>query len=138
MFIGRENWSEGFGEPSETRIHFSYDHSWVEAKKPMISFSMPVREEVYQEEAQSFFGNLLPEGDFRRRVEQIFKVSSDNDFSLIKEIGGDCAGALSIGYDEGNDEETFYEAVSHGQLRCAWKEYIHTAWSGKSQPGTLL
>jgi serine/threonine-protein kinase HipA len=82
----------------------------------MISFSMPVREEVYQEEAQSFFGNLLPEGDFRRKIEQIFKVSSDNDFSLIKEIGGDCAGALSIGNHEANDEEAFYEAVSDDML----------------------
>jgi len=70
------------------QIHFSYDPSWIEDKRPMISFSMPVREGVYQEEAQSFFGNLLPEGDFRRKIEQLFKVSSDNDFSLIKEIGG--------------------------------------------------
>lgn len=97
-------------------IHFAYDPSWVAAKKPMISFSMPVREDVYHKEAQSFFGNLLPEGDFRRKIEQVFKVSSDNDFSLIKEIGGDCAGALSIGNHETDDEEAYYETVSEEML----------------------
>jgi serine/threonine-protein kinase HipA len=98
------------------QICFSYASPWVDNKKPKISLSMPVRVDSYQDEAQSFFGNLLPEGDFRRRIEQMFKISPNNDFSLLKEIGGDCAGALSIGAAAEADDEAFYEPISDEML----------------------
>ena len=69
-------------------IHFAYSQIWIRGRKAPISLSMPVSDKPFHEEAKAFFGNLLPEGDFRRRIERLFKVSSDNDFSLLAEIGG--------------------------------------------------
>lgn len=62
--------------------------------------SLPLSEEVNSVAAHNFFANLLPEGDFRRKVERQYKVSSHNDYSLIITIGGDCAGALTIAQED--------------------------------------
>lgn len=91
---------------------FTYSKDWIAQGKPAISLSMPVRKEAYQKEARTFFGNLLPEGDFRRRIEQLVRVSANNDFSLLKEIGGDCAGALNLGLQDTDDQEAFYEKLT--------------------------
>ncbi len=97
-------------------LEFAYDPNWIHSTKPPISVSMPVLEKIYTKEAQTFFGNLLPEGDFRRRIEKLFKVSADNDYSLLNEIGGDCAGALTIGREIGHDESAFYATISPTEL----------------------
>lgn len=97
-------------------ITFAYSTLWLRDKRQAISLSMPLRPEIYQREAQHFFGNLLPEGDFRRRIENLFKISADNDFSLLKAIGGDCAGALTIGTYQEPGEQAFYEPIPPEKL----------------------
>lgn len=97
-------------------LSFAYAASWISENGPPLSLSMPLRKEAYQKESRTFFGNLLPEGDFRRRIEQLVRVSTDNDFSLLKEIGGDCAGALTLGKEGNDDQEAFYEPLSAADL----------------------
>jgi len=46
--------------------------------------------------SQHFFAKLLPEGIVREQICKSLKISPDNDFQLLKAIGGDCAGALTI------------------------------------------
>ncbi len=45
--------------------------------------------------AHRFFANLLPEGGVRDRIVRDLKISN-TDFNLLRAIGGECAGALSI------------------------------------------
>lgn len=96
-------------------MQFRYADEWRQTGRP-ISISMPLSAQVYTKEAQNFFSNLLPEGDFRRKIERIYKVSEDNDFSLLARIGGDCAGALSVAYEPASDEEGWYQTLSEDAL----------------------
>ncbi len=88
-------------EPSRRdreRIGFRYDERWMAQGGFPISRSLPFeRGGVFEEggEAGRFFGNLLPEADFRRQIVRALRIS-DTDFSLLRALGGECAGALSI------------------------------------------
>lgn len=76
------------------KMQFTYEDSAAQA----ISFSMPLRQEAYEESAcQAFFGGLLPESDAARRaIGKHYGISPNNTFALLKAIGHDCAGAISF------------------------------------------
>jgi len=79
------------------RMGFRYDEDWL-ATGFAIGHVLPLRPEPFSPEAgqaHAWFANLLPEGRARERVVRSLGVS-DDDFSLLREIGGDCAGALSL------------------------------------------
>ncbi|WP_373530932.1 type II toxin-antitoxin system HipA family toxin [Vampirovibrio sp.] len=63
-----------------------------------LTLSMPVKEEPYsQEVCEAYFGGLLPEGESARlAIGKRFGINSKNTFSLLKVIGQDCAGAVSL------------------------------------------
>lgn len=75
---------------------FTYDASATQA----VSIGMPIREEPYGEhQSEAYFGGLLPESDIVRKIiGKKYGVSHNNNFSLLKVIGYDCAGAISC-YD---------------------------------------
>ena len=39
---------------------------------------------------------MLPEGEFLRSIARTFHISADNPFTVLQEIGGECAGAVSL------------------------------------------
>lgn len=70
---------------------------------PLVSVSLPVRAEPYDEErVLPFFDGLLPEGLVRERLATRFRLSPTDVFALLREFGRDCAGALSV-VPEGTD-----------------------------------
>ncbi len=78
-------------------IGFHYEKNWVE-KGFSISQQLPLNTLDYPPElntAHNFFVNLLPEADARMHIVRDLKISN-SDFELLKAIGGECAGALSI------------------------------------------
>lgn len=83
---------------SQARLSFAYAESWVEAGGAPISLSLPARSEAYgHDECAPFFEGLLPEGDFLKAISRTLHVSARNPFQLLAEIGGECAGAISVG-----------------------------------------
>ena len=83
---------------SGRRMEFRYDSEWVRGQGFAISQSMPLGPgalTVRDERARRFFANLLPEGGARERVVRHLRVP-DDDFELLRKLGGECAGALSI------------------------------------------
>ena len=83
---------------SQARLRFSYSEAWVEERGAAISLSLPVREEAYDhEDCAPYFEGLLPEGDFLKAISRTLHVSAGNPFQLLAEIGGECAGAISVG-----------------------------------------
>lgn len=83
---------------SQARLTFSYSEAWVEERCAPISLSLPVREEAYDhEDCAPFFEGLLPEGEFLKAISRTLHVSARNPFQLLAEIGGECAGAISVG-----------------------------------------
>jgi serine/threonine-protein kinase HipA len=81
------------------RMSFKYSDSWLESPDSFpVSRSLPPDADPYPpERAHSFFANLLPEGLVRQSTARRLGISEDNDFEMLKEIGGECAGALWIG-----------------------------------------
>ena len=100
------------------RFVFGYDAGWLKQKGAIpLSLSLPPREELYMDDtARSFFANLLPEAEIRKMIARQLGISGQNDFAMLREIGGECAGAVSVlpedssplekpGYRELDEEE---------------------------------
>ncbi len=82
---------------SQARLRFAYASAWVDEGSQPLSLSLPVRSEPYgHEDCAPFFEGLLPEGDFLRAIARTLHVSATNPFQLLTELGGECAGAISV------------------------------------------
>lgn len=81
----------------QARLRFAYEPAWVATDGAALSLGLPVRAEAYDDaECRPFFSGLLPEGGFLRAIARAFHVSAENPFSVLAEIGGECAGAVSL------------------------------------------
>jgi len=75
---------------------FAYEPSWLNAKRPPLSQSLPLSGDFGAGEAVAFFGGLLPEGTPRQILARQLGISAANDFGLLEALGGDTAGAVSL------------------------------------------
>ena len=73
-------------------MSFKYDDDWNGFP---LSISLPLNKIPDSLIAHRFFANLLPEGSARDRLCIRFRCP-DTDFDLLREIGSECAGAISI------------------------------------------
>lgn len=79
------------------RLRFTYDPDWLAAAEAPVSLSLPLGEEPYEDvDCRPFFSGLLPEGEFLRSIARTFHISAENPFTVLQEIGGECAGAVSL------------------------------------------
>jgi serine/threonine-protein kinase HipA len=108
-------------EDSQGRLELVYAAEWLDSAEAFaISLSLPLQPTPHPASvAHSFFANLLPEGLVRERICQRLKLSADNDVALLRAIGGDCAGALSITDQAAHPRDDHYEAIDARQL-AAW------------------
>lgn len=64
---------------------------------PAVSHAMPLQTEAHPHRAcVAVFGGLLLEGESREVLAQNLGVSAGNDFALLADVGGDCAGAITL------------------------------------------
>lgn len=77
---------------------FEYAPDWREREGTYaISQSLPLQGTHHRGRlVEAFFANLLPEGDLRVAVANALRVSENNYYGLLEQLGGDCAGALSL------------------------------------------
>jgi serine/threonine-protein kinase HipA len=80
------------------RFAFQYDRGWLQKEGAIpLSLSLPLGEQPYEDDtARPFFANLLPEAEIRKIITRRLRISEKNDFALLREIGGECAGAVSV------------------------------------------
>jgi serine/threonine-protein kinase HipA len=87
---------------TNAQLSFAYDPGYLQhpnARK--LSTSMPLQSGVFGHSiAATFFSGLLPDEGVRARLAQYLSISERNTFALLKAIGGECAGAISL-YPEG-------------------------------------
>jgi serine/threonine-protein kinase HipA len=101
------------------RFVFRYEGKWVmDPNATPLSLSLPLKTEPYTDDsARPFFANLLPEGEIRRLIAQRFGLSEKNDFALLEQIGGECAGAVSLLLPGAfPDESRSYEELSEEEF----------------------
>jgi len=83
---------------SRRQFSFEYSRKWLDSPETFqISISLPMQEGGFPHDTvKSFFSNLLPESAVRKLISKQLGISDKNDFMLLKRIGGECAGAISI------------------------------------------
>ena len=88
----------GLSLDEKRRFLFSYSKSWLKAPDAFpLSISLPLQDTVFPNHTvKSFFANLLPESAARDLIARQLGVSEKNDFVLLKLLGGECAGAITI------------------------------------------
>ena len=98
-----------------------YTDDWVNNDGFAISQTLPLTTDEFPLQSgggpQQFFANLLPEGGARMRIVRDLKIP-DTDFDLLRAIGGDCAGALSLlPTDETPATEDLYSPLGDEKLQ---------------------
>ncbi|MDF7824385.1 type II toxin-antitoxin system HipA family toxin [Pontiellaceae bacterium B12227] len=80
------------------KLSFQYAPEWLgDPIASPLSQSLPLREEAYAEqECTGYFGGLLPEDFNRDLIARNIGITSGNDYAMLKVIGGECAGAVTI------------------------------------------
>jgi serine/threonine-protein kinase HipA len=80
------------------QISFTYAESWL--NKPgatALSQSLPLRKERFsRNECRGFFGGILPEETKREIIARNLGISARNDYAMLEQIGGECAGAVTF------------------------------------------
>jgi serine/threonine-protein kinase HipA len=80
------------------QMGFEYLESWLQNQSAMpLSQSLPLRKERFtRKECAGFFGGILPEQNKREIVAKNLGISAKNDFAMLEQIGGECAGAVTF------------------------------------------
>jgi serine/threonine-protein kinase HipA len=77
---------------------FDYTEDWQ--NKPgasPLSQSLPLQKEVFKgKECRAFFAGILPEESKREIIARNLGISARNDYAMLEQIGGECAGAVTF------------------------------------------
>lgn len=88
-----------------SRYRFTYAEQALERRRAgeaVLSASLPIRREPFApSEAAPFFEGLLPEGAVRTSIAHSFRLSEEDGFGLLEQLGADCAGAVALAPDAG-------------------------------------
>lgn len=101
------------------QMTFQYSPAWLSRDTPVaLSWSLPLREAPFtQRECRGFFGGLLPEENNRKVIARILGISDKNDFAMLEQIGGECAGAISF-----FPEDEHLPADDHSAIDNSYRE----------------
>jgi serine/threonine-protein kinase HipA len=80
------------------QMSFEYLESWLaQPGAPALSQSLPLRKERFPaKECRGFFGGILPEESKREIIARNLGISARNDYAMLEQIGGECAGAVTF------------------------------------------
>jgi len=124
-------------------IGFRYEPKWIHSGGFAISLTLPLAIQDFSCDASvahRFFANLLPEGGVREHIVRDLKISN-TDFDLLRAIGGECAGALSILCVERNPStDRSYHPLPGKELTqlIARRGQIYGAWPRDKRPRLSL
>ncbi len=131
-------WRNQFGY-----IGFRYSSEWISAGGFAISRTLPLGTDDFATEdgiAHRFFANLLPEGGVREHIVRDLKIPN-TDFDLLRAIGGECAGALSIlPVERLPSWKRHYRPITDAELvnLVARRGQIYAAWPADERPRLSL
>ncbi|MBI2119848.1 MAG: type II toxin-antitoxin system HipA family toxin [Elusimicrobia bacterium] len=125
---------------------FQYALEWIDQTAIPLSIRLPLQEEPFPDSiCRFFFTNLLPEGNVRILISRKLGISETNDFELLKALGGDCAGAISLlAEGEKFSDQGDYDLITSEELDSMilemlssplliWKENLRLSLAGAQQ-----
>src|SRR6266571_8234306 len=79
-------------------VIFEYVESWLNRSgSTPLSQSLPLRKERFKrKECRGFFAGILPEESKREIIARNLGISARNDYAMLEQIGGECAGAVTF------------------------------------------
>ena len=85
-------------QDDDGQMLFDYEESWLNDPLAIpLSQSLPLRKERFtRKECRGYFAGILPEASKREIIASNLGISAKNDFTMLKEIGGECAGAVTF------------------------------------------
>src|SRR5438128_2183905 len=80
------------------QMTLGYSGSWLQKPNPTpLSQSLPLRTKRFtRKECRGFFAGLLPEEGQREIIARNLGISARNDYAMLEQIGGECAGAVTF------------------------------------------
>lgn len=77
---------------------FDYAQNWLDNPQAIpLSHSLPLRAEQFdRNECRGFFAGILPEEAKREIIARNLGISARNDFAMLEQLGGECAGAVTF------------------------------------------
>ena len=101
-------------------ILFEYDEHYLSNPAALpLSQSLPLAKKRFnRRECRPFFAGVLPEESKREIIARNLGVSARNDFAMLEQIGGECAGAVTF-LPKGTplpDREDSYRQLSEAEL----------------------
>lgn len=119
---------------------YRYAGAYLDSRNPVpLSVMLPLQPEPFLGAVVSnWFGNLLPEGAVRETIERRLRLPPRDNFALLAAIGGECAGAVSLGpeaepSEKARDEESDLETLLYLQGEDAGEG----AWAALGSPRRL-
>ncbi|HEX4106729.1 MAG TPA: type II toxin-antitoxin system HipA family toxin [Solirubrobacteraceae bacterium] len=118
-------------------LQFRYDADY---HGPVVSQSLPIQEAAHPHAvSRAVFGGLLLEGDARDALARNLGISSGNDYALLKELGGDCAGAVVlVGPDDGFPNFPQLRSLDAGKLDAVLRELPQRPLAADPREGIRL
>lgn len=105
---------------------FGYGESWLNMPGAMpLSQSLPLRKKRFtRKECRGFFAGILPEESKREIIARNLGISARNDYAMLEQIGGECAGAVTfIPAGEALPESNYsYRTLTSAELATILKE----------------
>jgi serine/threonine-protein kinase HipA len=105
---------------------FKYAERWLDnPSASALSQSLPLRRERFKRnECRGFFAGILPEESKREIIARNLGISARNDYAMLEQIGGECAGAVTF-QPEGqplSERNYSYRKLSQQELAIILKE----------------
>lgn len=93
-------------ETNEGEYTFAYNQDYIQRSPgQFITFTMPVREEIYKDKRLfPFFEGLIPEGWLLNIASASWKINPNDRMGLLLACCGNCIGAVSVHPITGENE----------------------------------
>ncbi|MEW5975533.1 MAG: type II toxin-antitoxin system HipA family toxin [Acidobacteriota bacterium] len=105
---------------------FDYNDGWLQKPNATpLSQSLPLRRERFRRnECRGFLAGILPDESKREIIARNLGISARNDYAMLDQIGGECAGAVSfVRSGENFPERNYgYRRLSSQELAAMLKE----------------
>ena len=109
--------------------------TYVDGAEASLCQRLPARGASYgDEECRAFVANLLPEGEWRALLCRRLALPHDDDFSLLEQLGHDCAGAITFEQPSAEGGSGAYTPLPESQLR-RWLQDARLRPSPEEAPG---
>jgi serine/threonine-protein kinase HipA len=85
-------------QDEDGQMAYYYAESWLNhAGAIPLSHSLPLRKGCFtRNECRGFFAGVLPDESKREIIAKNLGISARNDFAMLEQIGGECAGAVTF------------------------------------------